>query len=237
MEYHLEYFFSLSVCEYCKFTIFSPSQSNFGGTVMYTNTLTTARKDKLLPILIERDGFVCFYCKKPFVKGYPPQELNFDHLNRNATHNYPENLVLSCFECNQKRRNGNSDLDIIAEKKRKENIRNHNFESLSEREGERELNPHASTDTDELDEGQINEIINKLVKSTLDEYLPEKSTNTVSYSQMLRGITYLVIQQSKGRGSETAVRRSLDTHCSMFAPWEDYKEGKGNRVIRRRKKN
>lgn len=200
---------------------------------MYTKELTTNKKAKLFPLLVQRDGDVCFYDKQPFVDSIANLQRNFDHLNNDPQDNRVENLVLCHSECNQKKK-WDFDMQLLAHEKLKENVLR---ASEPQSDNARERFSNTDTDDDELTEGQMNFTINKLVKSTLDEKLPEDSDVTISYSKILKAITFLVIDQTKGRGSETAVRRSLDAFCSMFAPWEDYKEGKGNRVIRRRKQN
>jgi hypothetical protein len=200
---------------------------------MYTKELTTNKKAKAFPLLVQRDGDVCFYDKQPFVDSIPGMQRNFDHLNNDPLDNRIENLVLCHADCNQKKK-WDFDMQLLAHEKLKENVRN---ACAPQSDNERERFSNAHTDDDELTEGQMNLTINKLVRSTLEEKLPEGSSEIFSYSKMLKAVTFLVIEQTKGRGSETAVRRSLDAFCSIFAPWEDYKEGKGNRVIRRRKQS
>jgi len=204
---------------------------------MYQKELTTNKKAKYYPTLVQRDGGdVCFYDKQPFVDSIEGMQRNFDHLNNDPFDNRIENLVLCHAECNQKKK-WNFDMQLLAHEKLKENVASASV-PLSGNGRERFSITHTGDDEDEeLTEGQMNLTINKLVRSTLDEKLPENSQDKFSYSKMLKAITYLVIEQTKGRGSESAVRRSLDAFCSITAPWEDYKEGKGNRVIRRRKQN
>ena len=103
--------------------------------------------------------------------------------------------------------------------------------SLWERERKKEVGH------DELTESQVNQITNKLVRLELETKLPEKDyTSIISYSKTLKSLHYLIIQQTGGnRGSDQATRRSLDAHCSSYAPWIEEKQGKGNRIIRRRK--
>jgi len=193
--------------------------------MVYNNTLTALQKDKKIPIIIKRDGNVCFYCKQPFIEQIPRLRRVVDHANNNPNDNRVENLLLAHKECNEEKKR-NFDWQNLALDALRENTLNAS-ESLNERE--------KKTDEDTLTEGQVNLIINKTVKSILDELLPDNSQNTVSYTQTLRAITYLVIDQTGGRGSESAVRRSIDAHCSKYAPWADKKLGKGNRIIFRRK--
>ena len=200
--------------------------------MVYRNTLTTTQKDKKIPKIIHRDGDVCYFDEMPFVQSIPGLRRTIDHLNNNAYDNRIENLGLCHFECNQKKKN-NAEMQLKAKDKLAANVMN--AESLGE--GERDNYTHRQTDgyADELTEGDVNLVINKLVKSQLETMLPENSKDEISYTKTLRGITYLVINETEGRGSEAAVRRSLDAHCSEYADWADIKQGRGNRVIRRRK--
>ena len=88
---------------------------------------------------------------------------------------------------------------------------------------------------DELTEGDVNEIINKLVKLELDTKLPSGDYKSViSYNKTLKGIHFLLIQETGGkRGSEQSTRRAIDAFCSMYAPWIDEKQGKGNKNHRK----
>lgn len=103
--------------------------------------------------------------------------------------------------------------------------------------GEKEGQKHRNKKTEELTEGVLNEIINKLVKLELESRLPPNDyEKVISYNKKLKGIHYLLIEQTNyRRGGEQPVRRSIDAFCSMYAPWIDEKQGKGNRIIRRRK--
>jgi len=213
----------------------SPTRS-YSGDTMYKETLTATKKDKAHPVILQRDGDGCFYCKLeghdprfiPEIKGFEP---NFDHLDDNPENNAIENLVLAHQSCNVKKRT-NYDWKIKALEKQEQN--KVWISPLGERErvGEGQFEQHKSTA--ELKEPDINLVINKLVKSYLQEKLPKDSPNNLYYAPILRSLHYLTIQQTGGRGSEQAVRRSLDAFCSEFSSWEDYKDGTGKRMIRRR---
>lgn len=198
--------------------------------MVYSNTLTATQKDKKIPLIIKRDGNVCFYCKQVFVQQIPELRREIDHLNNNAFDNRFENLCICHAECNQKKKT-NHDWQIVAVDHLHENITN---ASLSESEGEKHAETHK--DIDELKEGDINLIVNKLVPAELESQFSNKNDYTgISYNRLLKKIHYLLITQTGGRGSEQAVRRSLDAYCSDYAPWKSEKLGKGNRIIRRRK--
>lgn len=205
--------------------------------MVYNNTLTATQKDKKGKTILKRDCDGCFYCKiegkdPRFIEELPGHGRNFDHLNDNPEDNRVENLVFAHEICNQRKKN-NYDWKIKALEKLEQNVKWHSA-SLGESEGEGEKKQH--TTTEELKEPDVNLIINKLVKAELETKLPKDSKKEILYSGILKGIHYLTIQQTGGRGSEQAVRRSLDAYCSDYADWQDYKDGTGKRMIRRRVK-
>lgn len=206
--------------------------------MVYNNTLTATKKDKFFKIIMKRDGDSCFYCTKlgneypNFLDRHAQYKREFDHLNKNEQDNRPENLVFAHAMCNHKRRDGHAEMDAIARLKLEENVRNADPSSLGERVGERKKPKHTS----ELKEPDVNLIVNKLVKAELQTKIPEGSTNQISYSKTLKGLHFLTIEQTGGRGSEQAVRRSLDAYCSEYSDWEDFTDGTGTRLIRRRQK-
>lgn len=195
--------------------------------MVYTNLLTATQKDKKIKIIIKRDGDVCFYCTMPFVFEVFNLRRTIDHANDKPSDNRVENLLLSHAVCNERKKN-DFDWKTLALDKLREN------ETNAEPLGEREKN----TDADEIKEGDINLIVNKLVFYELETVFSQKDDSlTISYTKILQRIHYLLIKQTHGRGSEQAVRRSIDAYCSDYAPWISEKQGKGNRVIRKRKPN
>jgi len=88
---------------------------------------------------------------------------------------------------------------------------------------------------DELTEGEINRIINKLTETYLQERLPKNNDDVFLYfSDALNSIAYLVQQETKGRGSQVAVRRAIDVRACSIGEFKILRES-GKRVIRRRK--
>ncbi len=189
---------------------------------------------KRTPFIIERDypnavEQTCCFCEQRFIKDHLLWKKTWEHLDDNDDNEELWNLAWAHHHCNEKKRY-DADLQILAYEKIKQNKKwEETFDFESGR--ERDKDSH----TDELTEGNVNQIINKLVKAELESLLPENSIEIISYTKILRGLHYLTIQQTGGRGSEQATRRSLDAHCSIHAPWKDEKQGKGNRIIRRRK--
>lgn len=208
--------------------------------------MTTTKRDKRIKELVQIDGDQCFYCKKmgieaAFVPGHPHLKRELDHLNRNEQDHRLENLVLSHAICNIKHRDYHPEISILAQEKLKENVRNTDRTPLNGSDGgkesEWETQKTVDKETHELKETDINMTVNKLVQAYLDEKLPKDTDKVIFYSTALTSIHYLTISQTGGRGSEQAVRRSIDAHCSEYAPWQDYKDGTGKRMIRRRMEN
>lgn len=197
----------------------------------YNNTSTSTQKDKKIPKIINRDGNVCFFDKQSFRSDITGLERVIDHANNNENDHRIENLLLAHRKCNEAKKD-NIDFQFLALDALKKNL-SAASESLGESEGQK----RKEIGMDELTEGDVNEIINKLVRLELDTKLPNGDYKTViSYNKTLKGIHFLLIQQTGGRrGSEQSTRRGIDAFCSMYAPWIDEKQGKGNRIIRRRK--
>ena len=100
--------------------------------MVYTNTLTATQKDKAIPIIINRDGNVCFFCKAEFREDVPGYQRVIDHANDKPNDNRVENLLLTHGKCNEDKKE-NIDYKIIA----LEALRN-NVSSASESLGEGE---------------------------------------------------------------------------------------------------
>ena len=197
-------------------------------------TLTTNKKDKLFPVKLEEQKRKCVLCNMPFEHNIIWNEsCCFDHLNDDRKDNSDTNLGLVHRECNLIKRY-NIDYKIRAADW-KRHLESKISLSLGGREGEKKTPAHPEPDNEELNEGQINLVVNKLAQSQLEELLPENSAEQISYHRVLSNIHYLLIKQTGGRGSEQASRRALDNLTkSEYSPWMSKKLGKGNRIIERR---
>jgi ribonuclease HII len=202
------------------------------------NNLTTTQKDKKIKRLVERDGGdLCFYCVKlgkdpKFVHGDKNLRRTIDHLVNKKGYNQLENLVLAHWICNEKKKD-TPEMQVMGNEKLKENQRNADLQPLIEKEEEEQR--IAKKETSELKEVDMNLIVNKIAKAYLAEKIPEANNSNIYYSQALNSIHYLTIEQTGGRGSDQAARRSLDAFCSEYSPWESYIDGSGKRMIKRRK--
>ena len=198
----------------------------------YNNTLSNAKKDKLFPIKLDEQKCCCILCKLPFEKDILwSQSTNFDHLNNNEDDHDTANLAIVHKECNLIKR-------YYAEYQvRALEWHRHLVAKISSSLCVCEKKTHTKSDTDELTEGQINLVVNKLTKSQLETELPPDSISQIPYDQMLADIHYLTVQETGGRGSEPAARRALNGMTrSQYSDWEKKKLGKGNTIIQRRAK-
>lgn len=218
----------------------------------YKNDLSNKKKDELFPIKLEEQHFCCPLCKHPFEPSiFWEQSTDFDHLNRNEKDHRPENLAVVHKECNYiKKWYGEYQVramdwhaHLLTLIPKSSSLRASECESVRATKSESEeithAQPHTEThaDAEELTDGQINLIINKLTVNQLESELPKGSTKQISASQMRSDIHYLLTQETKGRGSEPSVRRALDGMTkSVYSPWEQKKLGKGNIIIQRRQK-
>ncbi len=180
------------------------------------------------------DDIVCQYCHQPFDETDPAYEITWEHLDDNNENQEPWNLVWVHFRCNQIKK-FNLELKVIAGDIIKKNKEWHSkFENDLSSECEKKIQAHKQTRTEELTDGQINLIFNKITKLELETQLPENSTGQISYDDIKSDIHYLVMQETNGRGSEPAARRALDGMTkSKYSPWRKRKLGKGNMIIER----
>ena len=190
-------------------------------------------KAKFYPELVRRDGDVCFYDKMPFRHEVEGLKRTFDHLNNDWDDNRIENLVLCHKDCNNKKRN-NLEMQMIAIDKLKDNQSKLPY---SESMGERDNLQATTEQADELTEGELNRIINKVTDTYLKERLPDSNADTfIPFMDTMNSITYLVQQDTKGRGGQVAVRRAIDVRCCSIGEFQILRED-GKRIIRRRKTN
>jgi len=182
-----------------------------------TKTLTTALKQKDLPILIQRDGFVCLYCSDPLGRDYI-----FDHLDDNRFHNDIENLALAHQSCNIKKAS-NYDLKIIAQEKIKQN----------------EEMPVKFIEDRTATENLPSEIeINKTLYNFTKKYIYERvnTDGSIPYADALNETVYLC-QEKFGHGSEQTIRRYINQLTCGVAEFQIIKDDKDQKQIVKRKLN
>lgn len=195
-----------------------------------TKQLTAAQKVLYLPIIIPRDGNICFYCVMPFIPEVPKWDRVFDHLNCDPTDNRVENLVLAHEECNQNKK-FNLDWQILAERKLEKNV---NSAYLGARGGEKKEIIQIDTNM-EID---TNIEFSRITKEYLNERLLPNGGRPpaeicLDYKESLNTITHRC-HKLTGHASQNTIRRIIDMFCCIEGKFEKIKTD-GKVVIRRRR--
>lgn len=183
-------------------------------------------KRDYLDFLIERDdGFICFYCKQPL----DYKSAIFDHLNDDWRDNRPENLVLCCQSCNNKKPHNKQMFDL-AEVKLDSNERSIFV-------GERKFNSDKS-DESETQEASKEIEINTTNFEITEQYITEviQTDGFILYHSALDSCVYLC-KKKTGHGSQQSVRNYLNTLTSSVAPFEIIRNKDGKKVIVKRSDN
>jgi len=181
-----------------------------------SRTLTTAKKLKLLPLLIERDSFQCFYCKKKFKgNGYI-----YEHLNNNRADNRAENIVLAHQKCNIEKID-NIGYIMDAQEKLKENE-----ETLFL--GENSTRVDVAVPTEIAISHQCYSITNERIAEIL------KIHGKYEFKEALYDCIYLC-REKTGNGSEQAIRRHILTLTASIANFEIIKKDKKKWIVKRDK--
>jgi len=200
-----------------------------------TKQPTQSLKKKRVLIIIQRDYKsgekpYCFYCGAGFVFNHKYFRRVWEHLNNDDEDWRPENLVWAHWLCNEEKKN-NIEYLVRAEEKLKENVIW--IQSRGVRESEREKYTHV--DTEELSDAEVGKKTDKITKTFLDEHLKgENKKEFLMRADTRACITYLVKQETNGRGSHQATDRAIDDYCCTIADYVSKKED-GKRIIRLRK--
>jgi hypothetical protein len=181
-----------------------------------SRTLTTAKKLKLLPFLIERDGFLCFYCKKEF----EGNRYIYEHLNSKRTDNRPENIVLAHQKCNIEKIDN---IGYIMDAQ----------EKLNENEGQLFLGENSvKTDIGMPIEITISHQCYSITNERVSEII--KTHGKYEFKEALYDCIYLC-REKTGNGSEQAIRRHILTLTSSVANFEIIKKDKKKWIVKREK--
>ena len=185
--------------------------------------LTHKRKTEYFPIIVERDGYKCFYCEEGFTDNHPPE---YDHLNDNPEYSRVENIVLSHRECNN-RKKFYTDWQIKAHEKLEQNER-------AVLACERKLTDTGTTE--ELTSSQaINQATEPIARQWLEEHLlMEPEINLRDGENAMVNLC----RKQTGFGSQSAIRRFIESWAN---PYNGHltlsKNENGKTVIRRRTEN
>jgi hypothetical protein len=175
---------------------------------MPKNRRDTVKTVKEIEFLLDRDGWLCFYCKMPFEKDIIwHKSVARDHLNDNPNDNRLENKVLCHQDCNLIKKNF-IDWKILALEKLRMN--------------EMTISPEVSSmmgkaKVDKSSQIDINQIVNKQTDLYLQNYLPEnprpEMPNWLDFNDTTDSLTELC-QDKFGVGSQDAFKRCLSARCS-----------------------
>lgn len=187
-----------------------------------TKRLSMDQKRRYLDFLIERDGgFICFYCKEPLTY----TTAIFDHLNDDWKDNRPDNLVLCCQSCNNKKPHDTKMQDMASVKIE--------LNEMSIFVGEKNFGSEEETQeiSKEID-------INTTNFEITEKYITEvtESDGSILWREALDSCVYLC-KTKTGHGSQQSVRNYLATLTSSVAPFEVIRREDGKKVIVKRSGN
>ena len=175
--------------------------------------LTAAQKHKMFKYLVDRDGYLCFYCKKKFKSVRDPI---YEHLNNDETDDREENLVLAHQRCNvlKSTQKDKKYLDM-AELKLIENEKHAGDLYVRESFLKKNSKDEASTEI----------TISKKCFDITEKYVTDNvlANGWVVYKETMHIIVYLCKKQT-GYGSEQQIRSHILTLTSPVAPFEITKD-------------
>ena len=185
--------------------------------------LTHKSRKENFKIIVERDGYRCFYCENEFSDNHPPE---FDHLDDNPNDSRPENTVLAHHECNNKKKL-NTDWQIKAHEKV---LKNEKTVFAYER---RQADTRT---TEELTSTQrINQALEPIARQWLCEHLLMEKE--ILLRDAVNAIVNLCRKQT-GTGSQATIYRYIDTWSNPYnGDLTLSKDEKGKSIIRRRTEN
>ena len=171
---------------------------------------TAAQNRQLLTYLVERDGYLCFYCKKGFKSVRDPI---IEHLNDDETDNREDNLVLAHQSCN-----------IL--KYTQKDKKYFNMAELKLEDNEKHLYVRESfLKKNSKDEASTEITISKKCFDITEKYVTDNvlANGWVVYKETMHSIVYLCKKQT-GYGSEQQIRSHILTLTSPVAPFEITKD-------------
>ena len=175
--------------------------------------LTAAQKHKMFKYLVDRDGYLCFYCKKKFKSVRDPI---YEHLNDDETDDREDNLVLAHQSCNilKSTQNDKKYLDM-AELKLIENEKHAGDLYVRESFLKKNSKDEASTEI----------TISKKCFDITEKYVTDNvlANGWVVYKETMHSIVYLC-KKKIGYGSEQQIRSHILTLTSHVAPFEMIKD-------------
>ena len=171
---------------------------------------TAAQKRQLLTYLVERDGYLCFYCKKGFKS---VREPIIEHLNDDETDDREDNVVLAHQSCN-----------IL--KYTQKDKKYFNMAELKLEDNEKHLYVRESfLKKNSKDEASTEITISKKCFDITEKYVTDNvlANGWVVYKETMHSIVYLC-KKKIGYGSEQQIRSHILTLTSHVAPFEMIKD-------------
>ena len=182
--------------------------------------LTAAQKHKMFKYLVDRDGYLCFYCKKKFKSVRDPI---YEHLNDDETDDREDNLVLAHQRCNvlKSTQKDKKYLDM-AEEKLTENEKHAGDLYVRESFLKKNSKDEASTEI----------TISKKCFDITEKYVTDNvlANGWVVYKETMHSIVYLC-RKKIGYGSEQQIRSHIQALTSHVAPFEITKDPKTKKKI------
>ena len=182
--------------------------------------LTAAQKHKMFKYLVDRDGYLCFYCKKKFKSVRDPI---YEHLNNDETDDREDNLVLAHQSCNilKSTQKDKKYLDM-AELKLIENEKHAGDLYVRESFLKKNSKDEASTEI----------TISKKCFDITEKYVTDNvlANGWVVYKETMDSIVYLC-RKKIGYGSEQQIRSHIQALTSHVAPFEITKDPKTKKKI------
>ena len=182
--------------------------------------LTAAQKHKMFKYLVDRDGYLCFYCKKKFKSVRDPI---YEHLNNDETDDREDNLVLAHQRCNvlKSTQKDKKYLDM-AEEKLAENEKHAGDLYVRESFLKKNSKDEASTEI----------TISKKCFDITEKYVTDNvlANGWVVYKETMDSIVYLC-RKKIGYGSEQQIRSHIQALTSPVAPFEITKDPKTKKKI------
>ena len=179
--------------------------------------LTAAQKHKMFKYLVDRDGYLCFYCKKKFKSVRDPI---YEHLNDDETDDREDNLVLAHQSCN-----------IL--KYTQKDKKYFNMAELKLEDNEKHLYVRESfLKKNSKDEASTEITISKKCFDITEKYVTDNvlANGWVAYKETMHSIVYLC-KKKIGYGSEQQIRSHILTLTSPVAPFEIIKDPKTKKKI------
>ncbi len=185
--------------------------------------LTHRIKKESFPIIVERDGYLCFYCSDEFAETHPRE---YDHLNNDTKDSRVENLVLCHHECNIKKKTS-AEWQIKAMEKLKQNEK---VLLACER-----ILADTATTKGQTSQQEVNKTNFKIAEQFIQEH------TLMEENVILRDAANAIVaicRDNNGTGSQAAVYRYIDTITNPYnGKYTISINEYGKNIIRRRTEN